>query len=436
MANITITSLVYKAILYINLLFIFTAICLHGRYQAIAYDNVETWNATSCETYHTNLSKVLNMSKHNHSCLRVVSPPGMGIRMDLLMVDKDWSIYDYFYMQSDRSECAERIVSFSGAAKPCSAVFNTNLLEIHLSTSITVQFLNFNIDKTLLTPVCDFADIVGLNQYHQSCANLEFYDEIHAITHDITQHLPLITPAVELAHLDPYFNASQLPPLKLPIPDVTCVGKLPQVPTRCSCSLTYQQFDIHCSAISTKSRILLLYFTAADPISSTCSTTVLDISSRRLKDIQTGSFSNLTDITYLLVSNNDLETLQNETFKGLDLLQVLDLSNNRFSNITKGAFLGLVHLSQLVLNGNELRSVKPDMFFGLNNLEVLYLTDNTITTVKSDAFFFLKQLKIVSLRMNRIIKLDFQSFSESLCILDVSNNSVHHQANNMSISPV
>ncbi|XP_072016226.1 uncharacterized protein [Amphiura filiformis] len=436
MAKITTTGLVCKAVLNINLLFILT-IGLHGRYQAKAYEEVEIWNTTRCETYYTNLSQVFNISAHNHSCLRVVSPPGMGIRMDLLMVDRDWSIYDYFYFQYDRRECGEEQVgAFLGVAKRCSYEFNTNLLEIHLTTSITVQFTNFSIDENPLTPVCDFSDFVGLNQ-DQSCANLKYYDDIHVITHEITtyqelveQHPPL-APAMELTeNLDQYFDASELPPLQLPVANVTCVGKLPQCPMGCSCSLAYQQFDIHCSAISTKTSILLLYVMTAS--SSTCSTTALDISSRQLQDIQTGSFSKLTDITYLLASSNDLETLHSETFKGLDQLQVLDLSNNRFSNITKGVFLGLVHLSQLYLNGNELRSITSDMFFGLSNLEVLYITENIVTTVKPDAFFFLKQLKIVSLRMNLITNLYFQSYSKSLCILDVSNNNVHQLSVNMS----
>ncbi|XP_072016228.1 uncharacterized protein [Amphiura filiformis] len=438
MAKITTAGLVCKAVMNINLLFILT-IGLHGRHQAIAYEDVQTWNAASCETFHTNLSQVFNISGHNHNCLRVVSPPGMGIRMDLLMVDADWSIYDYFYFQYDRSECEEeQVVAFSGVPKPCSYEFNTYLLEIHLTTSITVQFTNFSIDENPLTPVCDFSDIVGLNQ-DQSCANLKYYDDIHAITHEITtyqelvkQHPPL-APAMELTeNLDQYFEASELPPLQLPVANVTCVGKLPQCPMGCSCSLTHQQFNIHCSVMSTKTSILLLYVMTAVPTSSTCSTTALDISSRQLQDIQTGSFSNLTDITYLLASSNDLAALQNETFKGLDQLQVLDLSNNRFSNITKGVFLGLVHLSQLYLNGNELRSITSDMFFGLSNLEVLYITENIVTTVKPDAFFFLKQLKIVSLRMNLITNFYFQSYSESLCILDVSNNNVHQLSVNMS----
>ncbi|XP_072047161.1 uncharacterized protein [Amphiura filiformis] len=443
MAKMTIAGFACKTVLYINLLFIFTIICLHGRYQAIAYEDVETWNSTSCETYYTNLSQVFNISGQNHSCLRVVSPPGMGIRMDLLrVVDADWSIYDYFYIQYDRSECEEQqVVAFSGVAKPCSYEFNTNLLEIHLSTSITVQFMNFNKDESQLPPVCDFSDIVGLNQDHQSCTNLKFYDEIQAITHDVITYRelvaphPYLAPAVEFQTLDPFFDASELPPLQLPVANVTCVGKLPQCPLGCSCSLTYQQFDINCSAISTKpstTSILLLYNKLKDPTRSICSTTALDISSRRLQTIQIGSFSNLTDITYLLASYSDLETLQNEAFKGLDQLQVLDLSNNRFSYITKGIFFGLVQLSQLFLNENDLRAVTPDMFFGLSNLEVLYLTDNIITTVKSDAFFFLKQLKIVSLRMNLITNLYFQFFSESLCILDVSHNNVHHLNVNMS----
>ncbi|XP_072044882.1 uncharacterized protein [Amphiura filiformis] len=431
MANMTITGLVCKSVLYINLLFILTTICLHVRNQAIAYEQVDIGNTTSCETYYTNLSQVLNISKH--SCLRIVSPPGNGIRMDLLMVDAGWSIYDYFYIQYDRSECEEqRVVAFSGMSKPCSAEFNTTALEIHISAFVTVQFIKFTLDKNLLPPICNFSDTVGLNQDHQSCAIQKFYDEIHVVTQEITTYQKLVEQHPSLAiELTDDFDASQLPPLQLPVSDITCVGQLPKCQTGCSCSLTYQQFAIHCSA-TPKASILLLYHMVRDPTSSTCNTTALDISSRQLQDIQTGSFSNLTDTTYLLASYNDLETLQNETFIGLDMLQVLDLSNNRLTYITKGAFLGLLHLSQLCLNGNELRSVTTDMFVGLNHLQVLILTDNSITTMKYDAFLSLKQLKIVSLRMNMITNLYFQSFSESLCILDVSDNDVHHLTVNMS----
>ena len=172
-----------------------------------------------CENVYLNDTVIsLDMSELNSDCLRIVAPPGMGIRMDFPNVNSSWSIYDFFYIQLDQN-CDNGIIALSSKPQPCSTLFNTGTLEIHLHASIIVDFSSFSTtDRRFLQPICNVAATIGQSHDSQPCTNLKNFDKVHNFTNDIISYSELIGhhPSLDFTTFpDVQFQPSELPLLNL-----------------------------------------------------------------------------------------------------------------------------------------------------------------------------------------------------------------------------
>ncbi|GAB1597499.1 peroxidasin-like [Argonauta hians] len=107
-------------------------------------------------------------------------------------------------------------------------------------------------------------------------------------------------------------------------------------------------------------------------------TELLDMRSNRIKNIASGTFSNLQYLEILLLNHNEIETLTSNSFAGLPSLRELYLYNNGIHTIENGTFSGLRNLEQLYLQNNAIKTLSPGVFEGLPKLRVLYLHGNPL----------------------------------------------------------
>eukprot|EP00960_Hanusia_phi_P003938 115833-Hanusia_phi.AAC.1 len=110
----------------------------------------------------------------------------------------------------------------------------------------------------------------------------------------------------------------------------------------------------------------------------TCSSSVLGFSSYGIKNITSGTFDGLSNLTLLYLSGNELAALPAGVFEGLSSLQELYLSNNDLTTLPAGVFDGLSSLQELWLDNNELTTLPAGVFDGLSSLYWLYL-ENSVT---------------------------------------------------------
>ena len=183
-------------------------------------DNNQTEKQLGCEKVYLNNTVIsLDMSELNSNCLRIMAPPGMGIRMDFPNVNSSWSIYDFFYIQLDQNCDDDGIIVLIGKPNPCSTSFNTSTLEIHLHASLIVDFSSFStIDRGFLQPVCNVPATVGQSHDSKPCTYLEMFNRVHNFTNDIISYSKMIGqhPSLDFNTFpDVQFQQSELPLLNL-----------------------------------------------------------------------------------------------------------------------------------------------------------------------------------------------------------------------------
>ena len=96
--------------------------------------------------------------------------------------------------------------------------------------------------------------------------------------------------------------------------------------------------------------------------------------------------------------------------RGLQSLQKLSLSDNNITDIESYSFSPLTECIQLWLKNNKLTQIRMGMFAGLDSLEALILTKNLIYDIEDGSFANLKQLRRLFLNENELTFLDKNAF--------------------------
>ncbi len=109
---------------------------------------------------------------------------------------------------------------------------------------------------------------------------------------------------------------------------------------------------------------------------------IIDVSSNKINQIDGNAFNGLqVNLRLLNLSFNLLGEIDSDTFTNLTDLRVLDLSHNHIGVLGYKAFSGLPKLRALYLTGNSLRDLGfPE---SLPNLDFLLLGDNKLNSLYS-----------------------------------------------------
>jgi hypothetical protein len=144
----------------------------------------------------------------------------------------------------------------------------------------------------------------------------------------------------------------------------------------------------------------------------------------KLRDIQSGSFDSLPNLTALDLSSNKLENLEVDLFKSLNKLVSLDLSLNPLKRISSKLFANLGAIKVLNLGKCELLYLEPNTFHGLDNLNILTLKSNKLTHLNEASFKGLKNLTQLDLSSNKLTEINEETFRDTcnLIKLDLSYN--------------
>ena len=228
MAEIQTKNCVVHKFLYVFVVFVIVSTADGKNHAAESKDDPQIEKQLGCETlYVTDAVISRDMSELNSSCLRIMAPPGMGIRMDFQDVNSSWSISDFFYIQLHQNCGDNGIIALTGKPNHCSTLFNTSALTIHFHASLMVNFSSSFTDTSFPHPICNVAETVGQSHDSQSCTKLENFNRVYNFTHKIIPYSELIGkhPSLDLATFpDLFFEASELPLL-----DLETTGRLYQL---------------------------------------------------------------------------------------------------------------------------------------------------------------------------------------------------------------
>jgi Leucine-rich repeat (LRR) protein len=133
----------------------------------------------------------------------------------------------------------------------------------------------------------------------------------------------------------------------------------------------------------------------------------------KLRDIQSGSFDSLPNLTALDLRSNKLENLEVDLFKSLNKLLSLDLSLNPLKRISSKLFAKLGALNVLNLVGCEILYLEPNTFHGLDNLNILTLRSNKLTHLNEASFKGLKNLTQLDLSANKLTEINEEIFGDT-----------------------
>jgi Leucine-rich repeat (LRR) protein len=99
--------------------------------------------------------------------------------------------------------------------------------------------------------------------------------------------------------------------------------------------------------------------------------TSINLYSRQITSISTGTFTGLSQLQKLDLSGNQFESLDAYSFDVLSQLQELDLSGNSLTSLNPSIFNGLSQLLELNLGFNQITSLAPSIFQGLSQLRLV-----------------------------------------------------------------
>jgi len=128
----------------------------------------------------------------------------------------------------------------------------------------------------------------------------------------------------------------------------------------------------------------------------------LNLSSNRLRSIESSWCKILPNLTALIVSRNPIGSVASGTFRHCLSLHTLHLNNLLIRGIDAGMFTGLSRLRTLRLDHNRrLVSLRQHSFSDLGELVELDLSGCSLTAVEPETFLFPSSLRAVELGRNR-----------------------------------
>ena len=120
----------------------------------------------------------------------------------------------------------------------------------------------------------------------------------------------------------------------------------------------------------------------------------------KLRNINSDSFSGLTNLVNLDLSWNRIAAINQRHFSALANLETLDLSKNRIICIEDNSFSNLKNLKKLELSSNNLPKLNPKLFANLENLENLNLY---LREFDGSIFRYISNIKKIALSLIRFI---------------------------------
>ncbi|KAJ8316105.1 hypothetical protein KUTeg_006119 [Tegillarca granosa] len=153
---------------------------------------------------------------------------------------------------------------------------------------------------------------------------------------------------------------------------------------------------------------------------------ILDLSHNSILSIQNRALSNLVSLKRLSLANNQISSVTTQTFQGLISLTELNLNKNKIREFQKYHFDSIrSQIKILKLAYNEIKTIDGNLFQSMNNLRILDLSHNQIYAV-GDASFSGLQLQELSFKGNQIKEIWKTSFSGAgrIKVLDLSENSI------------
>ncbi|RDD36391.1 Leucine-rich repeat-containing G-protein coupled receptor 4 [Trichoplax sp. H2] len=149
----------------------------------------------------------------------------------------------------------------------------------------------------------------------------------------------------------------------------------------------------------------------------------LNISSNRLKSVETFTFAKMESLRNLLVSSNQLQHLH--FLEPLKTIKFLSVSENNIKNIDYADFSNLAELEHLNLAENQL--IKAKIFNQIAGfvpfLQELYLQGNQIISTLDMSFKTFSNLMILNLRNNNISNIGNLT-DQKLLTLDLAGNQI------------
>ncbi|XP_072024540.1 uncharacterized protein [Amphiura filiformis] len=358
----------------------------------------------------------------NETCNFTVSSSNyQGITVNVLH-SSSWSIYDYFTLQEAGEDCFNQSYGWIGSSQePCAIVLNCSTMYINMRASSIVEIQSIWIPPSNRNVL---RDPTNLQESHNTlfhlCENIQIFDDIFQIQYYPFPYFQLeeFNPSLKITLTgDPYFRPEELPGFDLGLPDYTLLAEFPPCPIGCFCSLNFQLFLTDCPDIPVNKNTMLLY---QPPDIILANSTTLDLSNRRVTQVEPNTFSNLTDVIILLLSRNNISTIEPDIFKGLQNIHTLDLSFNQISSIEAGSFLHLYTLKRLLLNVNKLLYISHSWLDGLVSVQVLYLGGNTINDVESDIYSDMESSQVLSITDSQLSQIE--NLPSELLLLDLSSN--------------
>ncbi len=111
--------------------------------------------------------------------------------------------------------------------------------------------------------------------------------------------------------------------------------------------------------------------------------TSLNLSGKKLKQLEVGCFAAFQSLKSLDLSDNNLVAFQAQTFLGLGNLKDLYLQNNQIDDIDVNSFLGLKFLETLNLSNNNLARFCTQTLASFHSLQHLFLGGNKLKRIEA-----------------------------------------------------
>lgn len=177
------------------------------------------------------------------------------------------------------------------------------------------------------------------------------------------------------------------------------LGQVWGCPLRCDC--VAQQKAVLCG----QKRL------SAVPDTLPADTRLLDLRGNKLRWVEHGELSTLTQLEELDLSENSISVLEPNAFAELRRLRVLRLRSNQLKLVPMGAFSQLVNLTTLDLSDNKIVILLDFTFQDLRSLRNLEVGDNDLVYISNKAFLGLVGLRELTIERCNLTSISGQSLS-------------------------
>ncbi len=152
----------------------------------------------------------------------------------------------------------------------------------------------------------------------------------------------------------------------------------------------------------------------------------LNLGFNKIRNIEPGTFSHLTNLRGLALCANELSTLQPGILSDLPNLSMLWLHDNQLTCLQAGVLSNLRNLIHVTLDCNCIKTLEPGSFDGLAALRNLTMSENQLTAVSPELFKDLTSLSLLELSNNQLLGIEQKAFStnKKLRIIDLHGNQI------------